>query len=119
MNHPKVIEYISYLNHKTGERDKSFSDPMSGKFTLSTQTPKGTAFEFCEQEHIKTADPTLNLNDGSKIRVYMGGDPATYTAYASGAIEKHHSVYKDIPQKEECDPYDLPFPDWDWKTFSD
>ena len=124
MNHPRVIKYISYLNHQTGKRDKSYSDPLSGKFPVNSFAEKGTAYQFCEQEHIKKADPTLNLNDGDKVRVYMGGDPSVYTAYALGAIEKHQSVYKMTHQESEKrssdletqnpDPYDS---GWIWKTY--
>ena len=119
MSHPKAINYISYLRDN-GTREKTYADKSTGKFELQKYT-RGSAYEFCEQEKVKHSDPTLNLNDGDKVRVYMGGDPSLYTAYALATIERHQSLFQ--PKRSEQDteptrPADPADPySFDWKTF--
>lgn len=117
MSHPKAIKYISFLRDN-GTREKTYADKATGKFPLQKYT-RGSAYEFCEQDKVKHSDPTLNLNDGDKVRVYMGGDPSLYTAYALAAIERHQSLFQPRERIEQdtdpagsADPYSF-----NWKTF--
>ena len=65
-------------------------------------------------------DPVLTLDDGTKLRVFQGGDPTGLLTIPISLIEKHDNKFKkkkvlkkkailDYPQQEN--PY---YPDWDW-----
>ena len=60
-----------------------------------------TAKEFVEHEKVREADPVLTLDDGSKIRVFLGGDPTGMIALAASAIDNHDGAHK---KSKKCPP---------------
>ena len=48
-----------------------------------------TAKAFGEQRKVRNADPGLTLSDGTKIRVYLNGDPTGPVVEAMSVIENH------------------------------
>ncbi len=59
-----------------------------------------TAKEFVEHEKVKFSDPVLTLSDGSKLRVYLGGDPTGMIVLAASAIDNHDTAHKPKPVKK-------------------
>lgn len=53
-----------------------------------------TAKEFVEHKKIKDYDPVLTLSDGTKMRVYQGGDPTGLLIEAISIIETHDDSYR-------------------------
>ena len=94
------IKYISFL--WKGGRKKIPS--VSGRFTVkayvtkgsktSLKTEKYSAFQFVSLDEIRSNDPVLNLEDGSKLRVYLGGDPTYMIVESASKIEKHDKKYE-------------------------
>ena len=107
------IKYISFLWGE--ERKKVFS--KRGKFPIKTYKSEGprirpiteryTAFEFVNLDEIRLADPVLNFEDGSKMRVYQNGDPSYMIVESASKIEKHDKRYVrkrfHAPSKQEPD----------------
>ncbi|HAI44214.1 MAG TPA: hypothetical protein DCM40_41975 [Maribacter sp.] len=97
----KKIVSISFLY--SGERVRIGVD-KDGKFQIprvktaaQRLRPKlypHSAKEFVEHEKVRESDPVLTLDDGSKIRVYLGGDPTGMIALAASAIDNHDSAHK-------------------------
>lgn len=56
-------------------------------------TERYTAFEFVNLDEIRLADPVLNFEDGSKMRVYQNGDASYMIVESASKIEKHDKRY--------------------------
>lgn len=72
-----------------------------GKFPLPKSTSYGrgrmhshTALEFVTHEKVRVMDPVLTLSDGTKLRVYQGGDPTYMVVEAASVIENHDNENK-------------------------
>ena len=70
-----------------------------GKFPLPKTYANGrtkmhshTAYEFVSHEKVRVLDPVLALSDGTKIRVYQGGDPTYMLVEAASIIENHDNA---------------------------
>ena len=48
-----------------------------------------TAKAFVEHRKVRDSDPVLTLSDGTKIRVYLNGDPTGPVVEAMSVIENH------------------------------
>ena len=48
-----------------------------------------TAVGLANHPKIKHMDPVLSLDDGSKLRVFQGGDPTAILTMAISLLEKH------------------------------
>jgi len=105
------------------------SPDSEGKFlipnmsTASGSVPliKVTAKQLIHHKEIKNMDPVLTLDDGTKLRVFQGGDPSGLLTRPISLIEKHDKKFakkdKIIKRKVISD---LPtrgyeYPDWDWQ----
>lgn len=86
----RTIVSISFLF--AGERVR-IGVNMRGKFPLPKSSGgrmhSHTALEFVNHEKVKVLDPVLTLSDGTKLRVYLGGDPTYMVVEAASIIEKH------------------------------
>lgn len=91
-----MIKHISYL--KDGKRETIKPGP-TGLFSVKvpTITPSGypsfknlqlTAAGLVRHESFKNSDPTLNLDDGSKLRVYHAGNSFAPIVHPSLIIDK-------------------------------
>ena len=60
--------------------------------TLSYIHPH-TAKEFVEHKRVKDGDPVLTLSDGTKMRVYQGGDSTGLLIEAISIIETHDDSF--------------------------
>lgn len=140
----QVITRISFLVDGKREAvmasDKgTFRVPVTFSLNgrLKTEYRDLTAKEIIEHPVISHADPVLTLKDGSKVRVFDGGDSSYLPAMSQGIVEKHDKVEnlrrKFIKNKEklktkltkqdqsgkmrktnnDTDEYDSPFFDWD------
>ena len=96
----KVIKAISFLFK--GERvvvecreDGRFRVPVSStkEGRIKTNYRNLTAREIVDHGVIKNCDPTLYLEGGDRMRVFLGGDNSYLPAQAEGIIEKHDSEY--------------------------
>lgn len=93
------IKYISFLWED--ERKKVFA--KRGKFPIKTYKSEGmrtrpvteryTALEFVNLDEIRMADPVLNFEDGSKMRVYQNGDASYMIVESASKIENHDNRY--------------------------
>ena len=96
-NNRKIVS-ISFLY--AGERVRIGAN-RNGKFPLpkitlnKTRMHPYTAREFVEHMKVRIADPFLTLSDGSKLRVYQGGDPTAMVVESDSVIENHDNAEKD------------------------
>lgn len=71
--------------------------------------------DLVNNEHIRNSDPTLTLETGEKIRVFLGGDPTYMIAQAESAIDNHEEYFKQKVQPKvrkvvpryDTDEYDI------------
>jgi len=89
------IKYISFLF--SGER-QTVKSSINGRFLVkgrytghSKTVGPQTAHQFVTHPVIRESDPVLNLQDGRKVRVYLGGDPTHMVVEAHSLIEIHDS----------------------------
>ena len=83
------IKYISFLF--SGER-QTVKSSINGRFLVKGRyTGPQTAHQFVTHPVIRESDPVLNLQDGRKVRVYLGGDPTHMVVEAHSLIEIHDS----------------------------
>jgi hypothetical protein len=61
--------------------------------TFSSTLKRVTAEQLITDPQIKLMDPVLTLDDGSKMRVYQGGDPSSFLVQSISLIEKHDKKY--------------------------
>ena len=81
----------------TNNQRVKLTPDSSGKFLIpntkssNSKKPlvKVTAAELINHPKIKYMDPVLTLDDGSKLRVFQGGDPSGLLITAISLIEKH------------------------------
>jgi len=97
----KKIVSISFLF--AGERLRIGSD-ANGKFPLPRIRKKRnyneslsymhphTAKDFVEHKKVRDGDPVLTMSDGSKMRVYLNGDPSGPVVEALSMIENHDNA---------------------------
>ena len=105
----KVIKAISFLFKDERVVVECRSD---GKFRVPvTSTREGriktnyinlTAREIVDHGIIKNCDPTLYLEDGDRLRVFVDGDNSYLPAQADGIIEKHDAEY--APKRKKIPP---------------
>ncbi len=126
------VNIVSISLYANGQRVK-LSPDSEGKFlipnlsTASGRTPmiRVTAKQLIYNKKIKHMDPVLSLDDGSKLRVFQGGDPTGLLTQPISLIEKHDKKHakKAKPKLKVkkntsiCDSYGLAYPiipDWDW-----
>ena len=99
----RKIVSISFLFD--GERIRIGCD-KNGKFPLPKIKKKGrlpgdaisymhphTAKEFIEHKRVIVSDPVLTLSDGTKLRVFLNGDPTGQVVEAISVIEKHDASH--------------------------
>ena len=95
----RKIKKISILFHgervfleatKFGKFRIPIAKMRNGRSKTSSKTM--TARQVVENETIKFCDPTLTLENGEKIRVYLGGDPTYMITEASSIIDLHEEV---------------------------
>ena len=91
----KMVDLVSISIYSNGRRVKLVPDAW-GKFLVpnerkSGQSPlvKVTAVDLVCHHKLKHMDPVLTLNDGSKMRVFQGGDPTSLMTMAISICEKH------------------------------
>ena len=60
-----------------------------------------SALEFVGMPVIRDSDPVLNLNDGRKIRVYLGGDPSYMVVEAHSLMEIHDNEALEVQERKE------------------
>ena len=98
-----MIKHISYL--KDGKRETIKPGP-TGLFSVKvpTITPSGypsfkdlqlTAAGFVRHEAFKNCDPTLNLEDGNKLRVYHAGNSFAPIVHPSLIIDEFDKSWQD------------------------
>ncbi len=54
-----------------------------------------TLSEIMNDPRLKKSDPTLTLENGEKIRVFQGGDPAYMITLAAAAIDFHEMLSRE------------------------
>ena len=96
-----VIKAISFLFKDERiilncRADGRFRVPVTRKkdSRLSTRRENLTARQIVNHQIIKYCDPTLYLEGGDKLRVFLGGDSGYLPATADGIISKHDNLYK-------------------------
>ena len=124
-----IIEAISFLYD--GERHV-VKVTKSGKFSVPvTEVVEGrvrtlkralTAKEILNHDIIRECDPTFYLQDGTRHRVFLGGDSSYLPAVSEGLAEKHDTANKKrkIPKLKIGKTLDKPITngynkDIDWK----
>ena len=111
----KIIEAISFFFK--GERlvvkcraNGKFRVPVTSTIggRMKTSYRSLSAREIIEHEVIKNCDPTLYLENGDRLRVFVDGDNKYLPAQAEGLIEKHDATFapkrKKIPPTLNLDP---------------
>ena len=76
------------------DKNGKFPLPRVKKSKLPGSTARSymhpnTAKDFVEHEKVRVGDPVLTLSDGTKLRVFLGGDPTGPVVEAMSAIEIH------------------------------
>jgi hypothetical protein len=98
-----VIKHISYL--KDGKRE-TIEPGSTGLFSVrvpgisptgypSTKRLELTAAGFVKHEAFKNCDPTLNLEDGRKLRVYHAGNSFVPIVYPSLVIDAFDKLWQE------------------------
>lgn len=95
---------IASISLYTGGQRVVLSPDEDGKFLVpnidsSSGSPplvKINASELISHPKLKHMDPVLTLNDGSKIRVFQGGDPSGLIIIAASLCDKHDDKYAKI-----------------------
>ena len=93
---------------------------IAGKFRLvrtrkkisgsRTETKSFTAKEFVE--FVKGRDPYITLKDGTKMRVYRGGNPSDAVIETISIVETHDSNHNIVRKKEDTQPIIPEYPDF-------
>jgi len=134
----RIIEKISYLSDGTR---KSINATNNGTFKFPVvEVIEGqrrvmrrelTAKEFVHHPSIVNADPVVTLKDGTKIRVFNGGDPSYLPAMSEGILNKNDKFetlrrkFTDQKKKRrekkkdanDTDEYDSPFSGWNFDYY--
>ena len=94
-----MVDIVSISIYSNNTRVKLCPD-SEGKFLIPSYSNAGSplkkvsAVELVTHAKIKNMDPVLSLSDGTKMRVYQGGDPTGLITIAISLCEKHDSKYK-------------------------
>ena len=96
-----MADLVSISIYTDNQRVKLTPD-SEGKFLIPNykkgrgQAPlhKVSACRLVTHPKIKFMDPVLTLSDGTKLRVYQGGDPSGLITMAISLCEKHDKKYK-------------------------
>ena len=87
-----------YSNNKrvvlSPDSEGKFLVPNRKSNSRSKPLVKVTAMELVNHPDIKKMDPVLSLSDGTKLRVYQGGDPSAMLVMAASLLEKHDNKHK-------------------------
>tara|TARA_B100000963_G_C22577431_1_gene649172 strand:+ start:447 stop:842 length:396 start_codon:yes stop_codon:yes gene_type:complete len=94
------IKHISFLQNDERSIAKC---TINGRFLAKSKyfgftgaKPQSmTAFEFVTLPVIAESDPVVNLSNGDKMRVYLGGDPFYMVAETQSIIEVHDTNVKE------------------------
>lgn len=89
----------------TNNQRVKLTPDSEGKFLIpnskgSSTRPliKVTAVELVSHPQIKHMDPVITLGDGSKLRIFQGGDPTAVITLSISLLEKHDKKHtKKIP----------------------
>ena len=111
-----MIASISYL--ESSEKRKRVPC-IAGKFRIlrsrkglsgsRTESKSFTAKEFVE--HVKIHDPYITLKDGTKMRVYRGGNSTDAVIETISIVETHDSIYT-TKQTKDTQPIIPEYPDY-------
>ena len=95
-----MVDLVSISIYSNNQRVKLTPD-STGKFLVPNDKKSGypplhkvTAVGLINHSKIKYMDPVLALSDGSKLRVYQGGDPSSVLTMAISLCEKHDNKNK-------------------------
>ncbi len=98
-----MSDIVSISIYNSNQRVKLTPDSQ-GKFLIPNHSSLGPplikvgAVGLVTHEKMKHMDPVLSLSDGTKLRVYQGGDPTGMITMAISLCEKHDKKYvKKIP----------------------
>ncbi len=93
-----IVSISIYTNNQrvklTPDTDGMFLVPNSKTNSFSKPLIKVTAVQLVSHPKIKYMDPVLTLDDGSKLRVFQGGDPTAILTLAISLLEKHDKKFK-------------------------
>jgi len=116
-----MVDIVS-ISIYTGNQRVKLTPDSYGKFLIPRYAKSSgpplynvTAVQLITHPKIKYMDPVLSLSDGSKLRVYQGGDPTGLIVMAISLCEKHDNKYKKkIPvfskQEKAFKRLDFPYP---------
>ena len=98
-----MVDVVSVSIYSNSQRVKLTPD-LQGKFLIPTYSSsrarssrplhKVTLVKLITHPKIKYMDPVLSLSDGSKLRVYQGGDPSGMIVMAISLCEKHDDKHQ-------------------------
>lgn len=96
-----VISISIFTNNQrvklTPDSEGKFLIPNS-KSSSTNPLVKVTAVELVNHPRIKHMDPVITLGDGSKLRVFQGGDASAIITLSISLLEKHDKKHtKKIP----------------------
>lgn len=110
-----MIVSISFL---VAESERKRVECKGGKFTLTRNSGKlgrgnasktFTAKKFVE--FVKDRDPYISLEDGTRMRVYRGGDSTDVVIETISLVESHDEKYN-VRAREETQPIIPEYPDY-------
>jgi len=93
-----IVSISIYVNNQrvklTPDAGGKFLIPNDSRGAFSPALVRVTAVELINHVKIKFMDPVLALDDGTKLRVFQGGDPSGLLITAISLLEKHDEKYK-------------------------
>jgi len=100
-----MVDLVSISVYSNSQRVKLTPD-SEGKFLVPNSKNSGyaplckvTAAGLVTHPKLKNMDPVLTLSDGSKLRVYQGGDPSAILTMAISICEKHDKKHSKDTKK--------------------
>ncbi len=88
-----IVSISIYSNNTrvklTPDSEGKFLIPNATRSSVSKPLIKVTAMELINHPKLKHMDPVLTLDDGTKLRVFQGGDPTGLLVTAASLIDKH------------------------------
>ena len=96
-----MVDIVSVSIYNGSQRVKLCPD-SEGRFLIPNHSKisgvppliKVTAVGLVTHPKIKHMDPVLSLSDGTKLRVYQGGDPSGMIVMAISLCEKHDKKHE-------------------------
>lgn len=94
-----MVDIVSISVYSNNTRVKLCPD-SEGKFLIPNYSRTGSplrkvsAVDLVTNAQMKKMDPVLSLSDGTKMRVYQGGDPTGLITMAISLCEKHDKKHK-------------------------